>query len=137
MTRLDPVAEYLKRRKVAAHVAGASLAELVDRWRKTVDEIAGRYAAGLDDYLNDMDLRQLLHELERDLPEAWTSAVKARLRSADRRCRAHLAPRRECLWGRATAKNRAWTAQPNWWYFSQPRRPGPELERDLDRAESR
>jgi hypothetical protein len=136
MTRIDPVAAYLKQRKVAAHLARASLEELVDRWSTTVVEIAGGYAAGLDDYLNDMDLRQILHELQHDLPAVWTSALKRRLRAADRRARAHLAPRRDCLWGRVAAEKKGWTARANWWYFSAPRNPGDELASDLARLKS-
>jgi hypothetical protein len=137
VTRIDPVAQYLKERKVAAHLARLDLDGLVDRWRKTVDEIAEGYGAGLDDYLNDVDLRQILHELERDLPAAWNGAAKARLQAVDRRCRAHLAPSGACLWGRAAADEQGWTARENWWYFRAPRHPGPELARELKLRKSR
>jgi hypothetical protein len=136
MTRTDPVAEYLKHRNAAAHLHRLGIAGLVSRWEKTVDEIAAGYRAGLDDYLNDLDLRQLLHELERDLPQAWTAADRARLGALDRRFRALLAPRDDCLWGTAAAKDHEWTAPENWWYFGEPKRPGADLARDLGRAKS-
>jgi hypothetical protein len=137
MRRGDPVKDYLTRRGVSAPLANASLDELVERWRKIVDEIADGYALGLDDYLNDLDLRQILHELERELPQAWNAEARRQLHAIDARCRAHLAPRRSCLWGKELARERGWTARANWWYFSRPLHPGDELARDLERANRR
>jgi hypothetical protein len=129
----DPIADYLRRRRAAAHLVNAGLDGLLDRWKRTVDEVSEGYDAGLDDFLNDLDLRELLHELEREVPEAWTDAARDRLRAIDRRYRELVVPRRECLWGGGAARKHGWTARSNWWYFRAPREPGAELARDLER----
>jgi len=44
----------------------------------------------------------------------------------------HLVPAGRCLWGSDMAEQHDWTPQKNWWYFMQPREPGPELKEDLE-----
>jgi hypothetical protein len=131
MTHHDAVSDYLAKRKVAPHVIGLGLAGLIADWERVTDEIADGYGLGLDDYLNDLDLRQILHDVQRDVPVAWTDALTKRLQAADRHARTHLVPQPTCLWGDSVAKRYGWTAAENWWYFHRPRRPGAELAEDL------
>jgi hypothetical protein len=134
MTAHDAVSEYLARRKMPPHVIGLGLAGLIADWERVADEVADGYELGLDDYRNDLDLRQILHEVQRDVPEAWTDPLKKRLQAADRHLRTHLVAQATCIWGEKAAAEHRWTAAENWWYFHRPRRPGAELARDLARA---
>jgi hypothetical protein len=64
-------------------------------------------------------------------PEARRTLM-ARLKSTDERMKEQLVPAGRCLWGSDMAEQHDWTPQKNWWYFMQPRDPGPELKEDLE-----
>jgi len=38
---------------------------------------------------------------------------------------------RRCLWGDARARENGWTPEENWWYFTRPADPGPDLKEEL------
>ena len=80
---------------------------------------------GLDDYLNDLDVRQLIEDAWDHAGAAERRALEPRLIAADERMRALVHPVAECLWGDRVARREGWSAEANWWYFSLPRRPGP------------
>ena len=127
------VRAFLEGRGCDPAVAERGLHGLIADWEAVADALERGYPLDtLDDYLNDMDARQLIHEILASVPRA-DRAVAARLASADERVRARLAPRAECLWGGAIAASRGWRAQREWWYFMQPSQPGPGLARDLGR----
>ena len=92
------------------------------------------YPHGLDDYLNDVDGRQLLENaLELASPEA-RAEIMPRVRSADHRILVLLAPAGRCLWGPIAAEDEGWTSERNWWYFQVPKSPGPRLKQELEEA---
>ncbi len=88
-------------------------AELIERWERIA---ANPVALGSDDWLNDLDVRQLLHDLERRARAPY----RDRLRAADARFRAATLPVRACLWGEANAERHGWTRRRNWWYYRIP-----------------
>lgn len=131
MKRADPVRDFLVRRGSPDHVVRDGLKGLVESWERTVDAVAKGYRLGLDDYLNDMDGRQLIEETLA-VASAADSLLK-RIRNADRRMRDLVTPSRDCLWGEHAALRHGWAPQKNWWYFSQPKTPGAELGAELGR----
>ncbi len=46
--------------------------------------------------------------------------------------KALVVPAGRCLWGEAQAEENGWTPEANWWYFTRPADPGPELAEDLE-----
>jgi hypothetical protein len=123
----------LKSRGCPPHVVAAGLAGLLDRWKDVVASIRSGYPLTLDDYLNDMDLRQLIDDA---LPHTTSRGHKqaiVRLYQLDEGLRPHLIPAEQCLWGAKAEAEKGWTADHNWWYFSLPRHPGPPLAADLAR----
>jgi hypothetical protein len=105
----------LKKRDVRPDLAAGGWPALVDAWRETVESIENGYPLTLDDYLNDMDLRQIIEEASPLVSAADRQAIAeldqralARLRSVD------------CLWGAREATANGWTAERNWWYFYEP-----------------
>ena len=132
MTTKDPIRELLERRGCPAHVIEAGLEGLVEQWEHTVDDVEETYPLGLDDYLNDVDGRQLLEEALDVADEAVQAAVAPRVAAADERMLRLVVPAGRCLWGVDMAEQYDWTPQKNWWYFTQPREPGPELKEDLE-----
>jgi hypothetical protein len=106
----------------------------VENWEEVVHSVEEGYSLGLDDYLNDMDGRQLIEEALHISPARDKETVLKRLRQADAKMQWLVKPAGRCLWGDETARQKGWTAKKNWWYFSIPIHPGEELLGELDEA---
>ncbi|NOT34350.1 MAG: hypothetical protein HOP12_09295 [Candidatus Eisenbacteria bacterium] len=122
---------FLRSRGCPDFVVDAGLDGLIARWEEIAAEVAKGYAAGLDDWLNDMDGRQLIED---SLPIAGRSIVRrlaARLEAADEIVRSHLVSAGRCVWGAGLARQHGWTAEREWWYFHVPRNPAARLKSDL------
>lgn len=132
MVREDPVREFLEARGCPEHIVEGGLDGLLEQWENAVDDVEETYPLGLDDYLDDMDGRELIEgAMEVASPETRRASLK-RLRKADGRMQELLVPAGRCLWGSDMAEQHDWTPQKNWWYFMHPRDPGPELKEDLE-----
>lgn len=131
----DPVREYLRKKGCAQHVVSGGVEGLVGKWEDTVESIGRGYQFGLDDYLNDLDGRQLIEEAMAIDGAANRLKYGDRLRRADERMRKLVKPTRHCLWGDQAATEHRWSAERNWWYFSEPKTAGRELLEDLKRFE--
>jgi len=132
--RKDPVGEFLRKRGCPEHVVRGGLLGLAEKWEEVVRSVEDGYSLGLDDYLNDMDGRQLIEEALRIAPARDKETVLKRLRQADAKMQWLVIPAGRCLWGDETARQEGWTAQKNWWYFSIPTRPGEELLGEIDES---
>lgn len=132
MARKDPVADFLKARGCPAHVIRGGLTGLIESWENTVGSIERGYTLGLDDYLNDMDGRQLIEEALGIAPDREKKKHIDRLRQADARMKKLLAQARQCLWGDEVAEAEGWSARKNWWYFMKPIKAGPDLLAEIE-----
>lgn len=128
----EGIRDFLRRRGAPDHVVERGLAGLVGAWEATVQAVASGYAFGLDDYLNDLDGRQLLEEALGAASDLERARLAPRLEAADARMRELLEPRERCLWGEEVARYHGWEAAANWWYYGVPRAPGPDLAQDLE-----
>jgi hypothetical protein len=128
----DPVRDYLRRSGAPYSVVAQGLRGLVENWERVVDQVVGGYPLGLDDYLNDMDGRQLLQNALDLAPDEVRDAFLPRVHDADMRIRLDLVPAGRCLWGSIVAEEEQWLDEVNWWYFEKPRSPGPRLKQELD-----
>ncbi|MBP6669556.1 MAG: hypothetical protein KA180_08950 [Gemmatimonadales bacterium] len=128
----DPVRDYLRRSGASYAVVAQGLRGLVENWERVVAQVLEGYNLTLDDYLNDMDSRQLLANALELAPDEVREAFLPRVHDADVKVRLNLVPAGRCLWGGIVAADEGWTEDANWWYFEQPRLPGPELRRELD-----
>jgi hypothetical protein len=131
----DSVREFLAARGCPEDVVAGGLDGLMAGWQRASEQVEAGYPLGLDDYLNDLDSRQLLEEAMVLAPPAERAAASARLGEADGRLRRHVRLVGECLWGARVAASEGWTAAANWWYFAVPLRPGPVLREDLGEPE--
>ncbi|QQS14277.1 MAG: hypothetical protein IPK81_08950 [Rhodospirillales bacterium] len=107
------------------------LADRVGRWEKTVAALAGGYTLTLDDWLNDMDLRQLIAEQWPQFSAAERGALDDRLALADAQFRRATREAGKCLWGKRNARRDGWKPTRHWWYFRQPRNGDPELMAEI------
>ena len=130
-TAAAAVRAFLQRRGCDGRIVERGLDGLLESWEEFADALEKGYPLDtLDDYLNDVDGRQLIEDALDAVPDA-RPRVTSRLRIADRRVRACLVPRDRCLWGDSLARGHGWSAAREWWYFMQPSRPGPGMKRDL------
>lgn len=129
----DKVSEFLRSRGCADDVVAAGLEGLVSEWERVVDQVREGYPLGLDDYLNDLDSRQMLEDALELAPDDEQTVARERVRTADLRMRTVVTPAAECLWGARVASVEGWNPERNWWYFNLPRSPGTMLREDLDR----
>ena len=131
MKEKDPVGEFLRKRGCPEHVVRGGLRGLAESWEEVVRSIEEGYSLGLDDYLNDLDGRQLLEEALAVAPAQEKKTTLQRVRRADAKMQTLVRPSGRCLWGDDTARQEGWTARKNWWYFSIPVNPGEELLNEL------
>ena len=130
------IRDFLRARGCPEGVVAAGADGLIEEWERVVDSVEKGYPLGLDDYLNDMDGRELIAALMGTLSRALTPTQKRALEAADARMRAAITPLGRCLWGERLAAANDWDAAGNWWYFSRPIRPGPDLAQELGRGKS-
>src|SRR5712691_6877778 len=97
----DPVREYLREKACAQHVTRGGLEGLIGAWEKTVESVERGYELGLDDYLNDLDGRQLIAEtLAIDGVENAQEYLE-RVSRVDERMQNRVRLTGQCLWGNA------------------------------------
>ncbi len=127
----DPVREFLRRSGAPYSVVGQGLRGLVENWERVVALVLEGVDLSLDDYLSEMDGRQLLENALELAPEEVRSAFLPRVRDGDMMLRLNLVRAGRCLWGGIVAEEEQWTEEKNWWYFEHPRNPGPLLRQEL------
>ena len=130
---MDAVREFLKQKGAAEHVVRDGLTGLVQSWERVVESVRSGYDFGLDDYLNDMDGRQLLDEAL--LVVASERQWLDRVRRADEAMKRLVRSTSRCLWGKKNASQHGWSPEKNWWYFSVPIASGLELTEDLKKKD--
>ena len=110
----------------------ADLCDLIDQWVAfTADLESKGYSFDLDNWLNDVDVRELILEALPmfDREEMGDHALK--LDKADETFLAATRDFKRCVWGHGTARKERWTPEKNWWYFRTPRRSNAQLEDEL------
>ena len=110
----------------------ADFRELIDQWSSFAGDLQRKgYDFDLDNWLNDVDVRELIEE---GLPmfsreEMGDHALK--LDAADQAFMESTRDFKKCVWGHGTARKEKWTADKNWWYFRTPNRSNAQLEDEL------
>jgi hypothetical protein len=132
MKENDPVGEFLRKRGCPEHVVRGGLRGLTESWEEVVRAVEEGYSLGLDDYLNDMDGRQLIDETLAVAPAEVKRTCLKRIRQADSKMQKLVRPAGRCLWGDETVRQEGWTLKKNWWYFSRPIRAGEDLLAEIE-----
>lgn len=110
----------------------ADLQELIDQWAGFVSDLErDGYSFDLDNWLNDVDVRELVHEALPMFSREEMGDHALKLDGADRSFMASTRDFKRCVWGGGTARKEKWTAQNNWWYFRTPTRSNDQLEDEL------
>ncbi|HVP38031.1 MAG TPA: hypothetical protein VMS93_02490 [Candidatus Saccharimonadales bacterium] len=131
----DPIRAYLESRGCDPQVAERGLEGLIDEWRQIAYDLTEQgYVLGLDDYLNDMDGRDILEGALQALEPAERAPARARVEAADQQVIQATVPCAGCLWGEELAAAHHWQAGKQWWYYRVPRECSLELAGDLEAA---
>lgn len=117
----DPVYEYLAGRGCPDFVVAGRLPGLVSAWERVTQSVALGEEQEQDDYLNDVDGRQLLEDVLPVSEPALRSEYVERIVAADHLILKFLIPTSECLWGKANAVKYGYARDRNWWYYHRPR----------------
>jgi hypothetical protein len=108
----------------------ARVSELLAKWEAFARELHQGYRFGLDDWLNDVDVRRLIAEAGDLLP-----SHQRRLAAADARVREATQPHDKCLWGTKNAQQHGWKPTTHWYYFARPACHGEPFGKDLARVQ--
>lgn len=129
----DRIRQYLRRRQCAPSIVKGGLEGLIDHWDSLVQAVEEGYDLTFDDYLNDMDLRDVLEgALEAATPEQ-RQAVEKRIASLDQRFN-ELTIECRPIWGERAARENGHDPTEHWWYFRRPAQPAPDFEEELREA---
>jgi hypothetical protein len=119
---VDAIRHYLEQRRVASHVIEGGLDYLVRDWERTATKVeAGNEVWLWEEWVNDLDAREILQDLLDHVPESH-QALQA-VEAADRRFAASSVPTDKCEWGDENAARHGWTREKNWWYWRKPPTP--------------
>ena len=119
--------QFLRDAGASDSVVRGGLEVLLVGWERTVGAVEAGYSGDYEDYLGDLDGRQLLAQaLERVAPER-AAEVAARLAALDARMRAATIPVARCLGGMIVADEEGWSPEDNWWYYARPLSGPPEF----------
>lgn len=119
----DALRTFLRQRGVAPKVVEGGLEYLVAGWERTAAEAEQGYELEIEDWLNDLDGRQLLFEARAHVGDGEWGSLADRLAAADAKFRAATVEVEECLWGEPEALVRGYTREVNWWYWRRWRQP--------------
>ncbi|MCX7360340.1 MAG: hypothetical protein NTV97_00360 [Alphaproteobacteria bacterium] len=108
------------------------LRELIDQWSTFAGDLERQgYTFDLDNWLNDVDVRELILEALPMFSREEMGDHALKLDGADKTFKEATRPLKRCVWGGGTAKKEKWTAEKNWWYFRTPVRTNDQLEDEL------
>ncbi|HMV46516.1 MAG TPA: hypothetical protein PLD20_28455 [Blastocatellia bacterium] len=116
----DAVRDFLRDKGCGPHVVAKGLVGLVESWENVVQAVDEGYALGLDDYLNDLDARQLLAEALTVAAPGEAAKFEERIQQADDQMKSLTTRAGVCLWGDEVAEEEGWTPKKNWWYYARP-----------------
>ena len=130
MSEHDVVRRLLIDRGCPDDVVEGGLVGLANKWEVIVGSIEEGYTFGLDDYLNDMDLRDTIFAaLAVAMPDERAS-IDARIDALDARLRAATLPS-PCLWGEDVEEDDGLDPGREWWYYVRPAKLNDELADEL------
>mgnify|MGYP001089634323 FL=1 len=110
----------------------ADLCDLLDQWVAFTADLDGKgYSFDLDNWLNDVDVRELILEALPMFSREEMGEHALKLDKADETFLTATRDFKRCVWGHGTARKERWTPEKNWWYFRTPRRSNAQLEDEL------
>ncbi len=119
MTEHDAVRQLLTDRGCPEELVRGGLPMLAEKWAAVVASVEGGYPFGLDDYLNDMDLRDAIAGALAVATPDEKAGVTSTVDALDRRLQAASAAS-ACLWGEDVEEDDGLDPRREWWYYVRP-----------------
>ncbi|HEY8310001.1 MAG TPA: hypothetical protein VIG47_05560, partial [Gemmatimonadaceae bacterium] len=104
--------------------------DVVAQW-EAIAQTAARYDLTLDDWLNDLDLRDIVAGAFAAASPTQRDDAREALDRADALFRAGTVETDRSLWGDAVALADEHDPKRQWWYFRRPANPGDSMRADL------
>lgn len=121
LTLLDSISASFSKR--AKHATTWNFNELMKEWFDFIAKVEKGYTMTIDDYTNDLTLRDLLDELLQQLPEGLKNKVSKLVEPSYARFKNATIILRKPLW---SDKN------PPWWKYRLPKKLVGELKEDVE-----
>lgn len=118
----DAVRRYLIERGVREDLVHEGLPGLVHRWTRIVHEVARGYSLTLDDYLNDMDIRDIIAGALRVADQKARDAIHQSLNDADQTLLSVTIPASSVQISENLANPENLPNLDRWWYSRRPER---------------
>ena len=129
----DRVAQYFEERGVSAGVRKKGLRGIIAEWG-AIAQRAAHYDLTLFDWMNDLDLRDIIAGALAVAPEGARNEVRDALDRADHAFRAATVPAARALAVASSAGADEFDPARHWWYFRYPAHPGDSMRADLAAA---
>lgn len=129
----DAVAQYFAERGVSANAQSKGLRGIIAQW-DAIARTAARYDLTLDDWLNDVDLRDIIAGALGVAPEHELHSTRDALDRADEAFRTATVETNRSLWGDTVGTADKHDPQQQWWYFRRPAHPGEIMREELTKA---
>jgi hypothetical protein len=103
---------------------------LVASWERVAIGVAQGDPAFVsrDEYLNDMDGRQILRECLQRFPTLIRADLAQRVEKTDHDFRAATVETERCIWGEENETSHGYTRANDWYYYRKPRLADPSWE---------
>lgn len=115
----DPVRALLVARSCPPHIVDGGFPGLIASWSDVVRQIETGYTSSLDEYINDMDLRDLISAAQQ-VANQLSGDVLNELQSADGRL-LEVTEACPCVWGPEIESEDDLTPAQDWWYYRRPK----------------
>ena len=120
--RVDAIRARLADRGAGPHVIDGGLDYLVGAWTRVASDVeARRETWEWEEWVNDLDTRELLQDLVEHVPDARSALPQ--IEEADARFLRAAIRTDECEWGEENAAHHGWTPETHWWYWRRPPTP--------------
>ena len=129
----DRIRQYLRRRGCAPSVVKGGLEGLLGYWDSLVQAVEEGYDLTFNDYVNDMELRDVVQGVLEVATLDERRKAEPRLAALDRRFRdltVECAP----VIGEKVARENGHDPLEHWWFFRRPKQPAPDFEEELREA---
>lgn len=119
MSEHDAVRQLLADRGCPEELVRGGLPMLAEKWAAVVASVEGGYPFGLDDFLNDMDLRDAIAGALAVATPDEKASVQPTIDALDRRLQA-ASTESACLWGEDVEEDDGLDQGREWWYYVRP-----------------
>ncbi|HEY2587718.1 MAG TPA: hypothetical protein VGI81_18370 [Tepidisphaeraceae bacterium] len=114
------VSRYCEGRGFSSLVCRGGFDYLLESWTRTVAAVEGGYWLSFDEYLNDMDSRNIIDELPTYASDDEWAGVETMLPPLDARFHAATRQVDACIWGECNEEKYGYRPDRQWWYYRAP-----------------